>query len=101
MTCLSTEMGELSIRIKIGNREYPMKVSAQEEAQVRQAGKQLNERLRSYKEQFGIDDHQDLLAMVSFDLLIEKIKADEALVGIDQLTLEKISHLNHQISQVL
>lgn len=94
-------MGELSIRIKIGNREYPMKVSAQEEAQVRQAGKQLNDRMRNYKDQFGIDDQQDLLAMVSFDLLIEKVKADEALVGIDQLTLEKISHLNHQITQAL
>lgn len=95
-------MGEqLSIRIKIGNREYPMKVSAQEEAQVRQAGKQLNERMKSYKEQFGIDDPQDLLAMVSFDLLIEKSKIDATLVDNDQLTLEKVSHLNHLITQAL
>lgn len=95
-------MGEqLSIRIKIGNREYPMKVSAQEEAMVRQAGKQLNERMKSYKEQFGIDDPQDLLAMVSFDLLIEKLKIDETVVDNDQVTLEKITHLNHLITQAL
>lgn len=78
-----------------------MKVSAQEEAQVRQAGKQLNERMKSYKEQFGIDDPQDLLAMVSFDLLIEKSKIDATLVDNDQLTLEKVSHLNHLITQAL
>lgn len=94
-------MGELSIRIKIGNREYPMKVSAQEEGIIRQAGRQLNERMRTYKEQYGIDDPQDLLAMVSFDLLIEKIKADETLVDKDQVTLKKISHLNHLITQSL
>ena len=54
-------MNELSIKIKIGNREYPMKVAADEEAKIREAGKKINEKLKSYQEQFGIDDKQDLL----------------------------------------
>ena len=61
----------LSIKIKIADREYPMKVKPEDEERVRKAGKQINERLRSYREQFGINDNQDLLAMVAFDSLVD------------------------------
>jgi cell division protein ZapA len=49
-------MDELSIRIKIADREYPMKVKRVDEERVRIAGKLINEKLKSYREQFGIDD---------------------------------------------
>ena len=51
-------MEELSIKIKIADREYPMKVDARDEENIRKAGKIINERLRSYRERFGIDDKQ-------------------------------------------
>jgi cell division protein ZapA len=59
-------MEELSIKIKIADREYPMKVKGVDEERVRTASRLINEKLKSYKEQFGIDDKQDLLAMVAF-----------------------------------
>ena len=37
-------MAELSIKIRIGNREYPMKVKAEDEERIRRAGKLLNEK---------------------------------------------------------
>jgi len=49
-------MDELSIKIKIADREYPMKVKRHEEERVRAAGKLINEKLKSYREQFGLDD---------------------------------------------
>ena len=61
-------MGDLSIKIKIGDREYPMKVKPEEEERVRLAGKLLNEKLKTFKEHFKIDDKQDLLSMVAFDV---------------------------------
>ena len=70
-------MGELSIKIKIGEREYPMRISAAEEENLRLAGKALNEKIRKFKEVFGIDDRQDLLAMVAFDCMVEKLKAED------------------------
>ena len=39
-------MDELSVKIKIADREYPMKVKRQEEEKVRAAGK-LNNELRN------------------------------------------------------
>ena len=87
-------MDLLSIKIKIGDREYPMKVKPDEEARVRTAGKLINERLKSYREQFGIDDKEDLLAMVAFDSTVAKLKNEEEISAIDSTADSKIDALN-------
>jgi cell division protein ZapA len=76
-------MGELAIKIRIAEREYPMRVKEEEEERLRAVGKYLNERLRFFKDQFGIQDKQDLLAMVAFETMVDKLKMEE----------EKNSHL--------
>ncbi len=70
-------MDELAIKIKIGDRDYPMRIKAEEEEIIRAAGRMVNEQMKAYKDSFGINDKQDLLAMVAFDCLIEKIRSDE------------------------
>ena len=92
-------MEELSIKIKIADREYPMKVKREDEERVRTASRFINDKLKSYKEQFGIDDKQDLLAMVAFDSLVEKMASEENHQAIDQTVFEKVNHLNHLVSQ--
>jgi cell division protein ZapA len=92
-------MEDLSIKIKIADREYPMKVKRSDEERVRMAGKLINEKLKSYREQFGIDDKQDLLAMVAFDCLVDKMAAEENHQVIDQTVFEKVNQLNHLVSQ--
>lgn len=78
-------MGELSIKIKILDREYPMKVKMEDEPRIRAAGKALNDRIRGYSQRFKIDDKQDLLAMAAFDSLIEKAKAEDKLQAEESL----------------
>lgn len=92
-------MEELSIKIKIADREYPMKVRRVDEERVRTAGKLINEKLKSYREQFGIDDKQDLLAMVAFDCIVDKMTAEETQQTIDKTVFEKVSQLNNLVSQ--
>jgi cell division protein ZapA len=94
-------MAELSIKIRIGNREYPMKVKAEDEESIRRAGKLLNEKIKTYQTQFGIDDTQDLVAMVAFDCLVEKIKSEEVSESSDDFALREITKLNHLISDSL
>jgi cell division protein ZapA len=94
-------MDLLSIKIKIGDREYPMKVKPDEEARVRNAGKLINERLKSYKEQFGIDDKEDLLAMVAFDSMVAKLKNEEEIVAIDMTADTKLDKLNQLIQNTI
>jgi cell division protein ZapA len=92
-------MEELSIKIRIADREYPMKVKRQDEERVRTAGRLINEKLKTYKEQFGIDDKQDLLSMVAFDCLVDKMTMEDNHQEIDQSVFEKVHQLNQLVSQ--
>lgn len=78
-----------------------MKVSAAEEAKIREAGKKINEKLRYYQEQFGIDDKQDLLAMVAIDSYVQKANSNELRENTDQASLDQIIKLNQLISAEL
>ncbi len=92
-------MEDLSIRIKIADRDYPMKVKANDEEKVRTASRLINEKLKAYKDQFGIDDKQDLLAMVAFDSLVEKMTTEENHQEVDQTVVDKVTQLNYLVSQ--
>jgi cell division protein ZapA (FtsZ GTPase activity inhibitor) len=52
-----------SIEIQIAGRTYPLTVPADEVAAVRGAAAQLNDNMRRFQEQYGVDDPVDLLAM--------------------------------------
>ena len=92
-------MEELSIKIRIADRENPMKVKRTDEERVRTAGRLINEKLKSYREQFGIDDKQDVIAMVAFDCLVDKMAVEETHQVVDQTVFEKVKQLNHLVSQ--
>lgn len=94
-------MENLSIKIKIGDREYPMKVKPEEEQRVRHASKRINEKLRAYREQLGIDDKEDLLAMVAFDCLVSLMKNEQQSTEMDSDTENRLNQLEHLISEAL
>lgn len=94
-------MAELSIKIKIGDREYPMKVSDADEQKVRRAGKLINERMRTYSAKFGLHDKQDLLAMVAFDCLVDTLDSDGPSTVLHDTVDSKIDQLNTMINQAL
>jgi len=94
-------MEKLSINIKISDREYPMRVSPEDEERIRKAGKFVNEKIRIYREKFGIDDKQDLLAMVAFDCIVEKMEAEGEVISTDNTVVEKLQSLNQDLAKVL
>ena len=80
-----------------------MRVNADDQDKVRLAGKQLNDKIRTFKEQFGVEDKQDLLAMVAFDAAVEKVNASEQEIynASDTLVLSKIAELDALVSSAL
>ncbi|WP_186758441.1 cell division protein ZapA [Echinicola salinicaeni] len=94
-------MDTLSIRIKIGDREYPMKVKAEDEAKIRRAGKLINDKLKRYREEFGLDDRQDLLAMVAFDCMVEAMEANEVSSEDSDQISETLLNINNQLKSIL
>ncbi len=91
-------MDLLSVKIKIADREYPMKVKPEEEQRVRAAGKFINDQLKMYQSKFGIDDKEDLLAMVAFDSMIAKLKTEEADNSDNDELHQKVETLNNLIT---
>jgi cell division protein ZapA (FtsZ GTPase activity inhibitor) len=64
-------LNELSINIHIAGRAYPLTVTDAEEANVRAAGKLIQDKLNVYQKQFALKDQRDALAMLALELATE------------------------------
>ena len=76
-------MDSLSIKIKISDREYPLKVKPEDEEGIRKTAKLINEKLKEFKDQYGIVEKQDLLAMVLFEAMMEFSKYELSIKKIE------------------
>ncbi len=86
-------MEDLAIKIRIYDKQYPMKVNPKDEALVRKAAETINNQLKAYQEKFDHIDIQDLLAMVAFDCLVEKLRIEKASVKDQESVNEKIQSM--------
>ena len=94
-------METLAIRVKIGEREYPMRVKPEDEGKIRHAGKLINEKLRKYKTEFGLDDSTDLLAMVAFDCMVESLETNEVNAEDSDHIQLSLSHISELLSKAV
>ena len=92
-------MNNLSIKIKIDNREYPIKVTPEEEARLRRAGKVINAEIEQFKSQFGIEDKQDILSMVLFKTYVERLELEEKLNKYTSDTDNQLDQLDNILSK--
>ncbi len=56
-------MSDVSIKITIAGRTYPLSVQSTERDAVLQAAKLLNEEISRFEKEYKVTDKQDLLAM--------------------------------------
>ncbi|MBG8552532.1 cell division protein ZapA [Hymenobacter guriensis] len=94
-------MSELSIKIRLADRDYPMRVAAQDEERLRLAGRMLNERLREFRDQYGIQDKQDLLAMLALATMADRLKVGKEKDGTDAALTERLARLDELLSGVV
>lgn len=81
-------MGDLSIKIKIANRVYPLTVNANEEEGVRKVADEINKSIAEYEKLYAVKDYQDLLAMVALKLISTNYHKQQNEVG-DDSQIEK------------
>ena len=60
-------MSQKNIKIKIGDRVYPLTISESEENGVNTSVKKIEENILKLKMQYKINDSQDLLAMTCLE----------------------------------
>ncbi len=92
-------MSELSIKVTIANRVYPLSVLIEEEEEVRKAAAYINERIKLLESSFAVKDKIDLFAMLALELTIEKGHGKEELVN--QKVSDNLSHLIDRIDSEL
>ena len=89
-------MANLSIKVSIANRVYPLTVKPEEEEGVRKAARLINDRIKDYEENYAVRDKQDLLAMCVLQFANESLAntgqktgntdaAEDSLSAIDRL----------------
>jgi len=84
-------MSELSIKVTIAGRSYPLTIEREEEENVRRAAKEINNAVEALQNNYAVQDKQDLLAMVALEMSTkvlnkpENIESDEILKKIADL----------------
>lgn len=81
-------LNELSIKVNIADRLYPLKVTPEQEVIVRQAAKLIQEKLKIMQSQFEIKDKQDLLSMTILDIATQLLRLQQ-MVATDEEAVEK------------
>ncbi len=61
-------MSQLSIKVNIAGRTYPLTIERSEEEMIRKAADNINESIKNLKENYAVKDIQDLLAMTALQL---------------------------------
>ena len=80
-------MKELSINITIAGRSYPLNVPREQEAEIRNAGKLIQDKLQALANEFAVRDKQDALAMFALELASENQRLRDLLTK-EQLNIE-------------
>lgn len=68
-------MDELSIRIELAGRAYPLTIHPDEEAQIRAAAQEINESIARLRSGYPLTDKQDLLAMAALEVTTRALNA--------------------------
>ncbi len=63
----------LNISVSIADRPYRLKVKPEEEADVREAAKKINDRIMEFQKSYHANDKQDYLAMAALLFTTENI----------------------------
>lgn len=94
-------MDEISIKVTIAKRQYPLKIRRTDEDRIRKAEKLLNDRINEYEGQYSASDKLDILTMCALQFVTELVnftedtrqsvsQTSDAISAIDRLVSERI-----------
>lgn len=70
-------MSQLSIKITIAGRTYPLTINMEEEERIRKAAKYINDNISKLQGNYAVKDKQDLIAMTALQLAVENSTQSE------------------------
>ncbi len=84
---------KVKIKVTVAGRNYPLKVTPDEEEHVRKAVRFIEKRIGMIEKQYAIKDIQDIQALILIELASELQYLKNKQENEEQLVLEKINRL--------
>jgi len=86
-------MSELSIKVVIGGRTYPLTIDRDDEEKIRKSVSEIENNIKNLKENYAVNDMQDLLAMTALEYANDSVTKNNS-VEIEKLSKEIINLRN-------
>ena len=90
-------MSELSIKVIIGGRTYPLTIKREEEEKIRKAVSEIDKNIKELKNNYAVIDMQDLLAMTALEYATDSVSKNNS-VEFENLSKE-IINLRNELNQ--
>ena len=90
-------MSELSIKVMIGGRSYPLTINRSEEEKIRKAVYEIDKNIKELKNNYAVIDMQDLLAMTALEYATDSVSKNNS-VEFENLSKE-IINLRNELNQ--
>jgi len=94
-------MDDLSIKVTIANRQYPLKIKRTDEERVRKAAKLLNDRIKEYENQYSATDKLDIVTMCAMQFASELVNVQEEVDSNQESNASEIVALGNLITACL
>jgi len=70
-------MSEVSLKIEIANKEYPLKVTKEDAETIEKAASLIKGKIAEFDKAYTVPDKKDVLAMVFLQTVSEYMKQDQ------------------------
>jgi cell division protein ZapA len=67
-------MSDVSVKVEIADGIYSLKIKSEDERNVKQAVKLINQKIAEFEKNYGIKDKKDVIAMVTLQLVSQLVK---------------------------
>lgn len=68
---------QLSIKVQIAERFYPLKIQRKDEEKIRKAARLINDKVLQYKQRYTDKDSQDFMAMAALQFVINLLDCEQ------------------------
>ncbi len=68
---------QLSIKVQIAERFYPLKIKRKDEEKIRKAARLINDKILQYKQRYTDKDTQDFVAMAALQFVINLLDCEQ------------------------
>jgi len=92
-------MSQLSIKVNIAGRVYPLSIDREEEEVIRKAADEINRNIKELQSNYAVKDVQDLIAMTALQFATQAIDNSGAVEN--EKLIEVLNQLDKNIEQLI